>query len=303
MTLPGQQKKSLRRGISELDPLRLYLKEISKIPLLTAEEELELARRARAGDKEAAQRLVEANLRFVIKVARKFQKSGVPLLDLINEGNTGLIEATRRFDPERNVRFLTYAVWWIRQAIQHYLSHGAKTIRVSPKISATLYKLTKLSESMQAEPAALSRDSLAQKLGITVEQLDQALQFARNMLSMEAPLNETGELVLGDMLPQKLFSSAEDLVATDEDVRLLQRLISDLSKKEAAILKMRFGLEGGEPMTLREIGDKLKLSRERIRQLEAQSLNKLRQNVSRIKSEDCLNTNNNLEVYYHHGTI
>jgi RNA polymerase primary sigma factor len=276
MAISRSYPRTYKKRAVELDSFRLYSKEISKFPLLTAEEERELARRARAGDNEAAQKLVEGNLRFVIKMARKFQKSGVPLLDLINEGNTGLIEATQRFDPEKNVRFLTYAVWWIRQAIQHYLSHDGKMIRTSTRTSAIFRKLSQMPELTEMEFGKLRRDSLAEKLGITVEELDRALQFVGNLVSLDAPIDATSELVFGEIIPQELFASAEDIVAAEYNARYLQGLMRVLTAKEVKVLHMRFGLGQEEPMTLQEIGERLGYSRERIRQIEARSLRKLR---------------------------
>jgi RNA polymerase primary sigma factor len=282
-------KKRSKTNATELDPIQVYLKEISKIPLLTREEERELVCRARAGDKQAAQRLVESNLRFVIKIARKFQYSGVSLIDLINEGNIGLIEAVRRFDPEKNVRFLTYAVWWIRQAILHYVTHQGKMIPVGARIGSILYKVSKLSETPRAETGQLDRDVLAEKLGITVRELDEALQFTRNIVSVEEPLDETGEIVYGDTIAKEVVPPAEKLILADQMVRYLRSLMNNLTNTEKKILEMRFGLGDKDPMTLKEIGDEFGLSRERIRQIEVHSLEKLRRLITSSSLANYLN--------------
>ena len=180
---------SNRRNI-EIDAYRLYLKEVIAIPLLTRDGELELAQRSRKGDAEALRRLVEANLRFVVKLAQKFQRPDIPVLDLINEGNIGLIQAARRFDPDRNVRFLTYAVWWIRQAIHCYLTHHGRMIPLGSKITAVLCKLRNLTKSENSEINQVNREMTSRKIGISVEALDHALRLSEKILSLDSRLDE-----------------------------------------------------------------------------------------------------------------
>jgi len=263
--------KSLNRA------MRLYLKEISKIPLLTAEEERELGRRVQRGDKAALQKLIESNLRFVIKIAKKYRKSGLPFLDLINEGNIGLMEAARRFDPERGVRFTSYAVWWIRQAILHYLSQASQAFRISPKTANILYRVaTTLAKKRSEDLETPSRELLAQEIGVSLNELNSSLEATAGTLSLDHPIDEAGDLVLGDTLEQSLVESAESQAITQHLKDQVEQSLGRLSPTESKVLRLRFGLEDDNPLTLKEIGDRMNLSRERIRQIEAQALNKLR---------------------------
>jgi RNA polymerase primary sigma factor len=261
--------------------MRLYLKEISKIPLLTADEEKALGYRVQAGDKEALQKLIESNLRFVIKIAKKYRKSGLPFLDLINEGNVGLIEAARRFDPERKVRFTSYAVWWIRQAILHYLSQASQVYRLSPKTANILYRVaTTLSKRRSEQNENLSREALALEIGVSLKELNASLEATAGTLSLDHPIDENGDLTLGDALEQKSIPSAETRSAGIFLREQVARSLGKLSAMEEKVLRLRFGLDDDNPLTLKQIGDKMSLSRERIRQIEAQALNKLRKSSS-----------------------
>ncbi|MCI0446763.1 RNA polymerase sigma factor RpoD/SigA [bacterium] len=268
----NKQDKSLNRA------MRLYLKEISKIPLLTAEEEKELGRRVQQhGDREALQKLIESNLRFVIKIAKKYRKSGLPFLDLINEGNIGLMEAARRFDPERGVRFTSYAVWWIRQAILHYLSQASQVFRVSPKTANILYRVaTTLARKKSMENETPSREELAKEIGVTLNELNASLEAAAGTLSLDHPIDDSGDLVLGDTLEQHRIQSADIQTVNQHLKDQIGESLGTLSNMEEKVLRLRFGLENDDPMTLKEIGDRMHLSRERIRQIEAQALGKLR---------------------------
>jgi RNA polymerase primary sigma factor len=263
--------KSLNRA------MRLYLKEISKIPLLTADEEKELGRRVQSGDKAALQKLIESNLRFVIKIAKKYRKSGLPFLDLINEGNVGLMEAARRFDPERQVRFTSYAVWWIRQAILHFLSQATQVFRVSPKTANILYRVaTTLAKRRSQDNETLTREALAAEIGVTLNELNSSLEASAGTLSLDHPIDEAGDLVLGDTLEQHIIESAEDIAIQQHLKEQIAESLGSLSNMEERVLRLRFGLDSDDPMTLKEIGDRMSLSRERIRQIEAQALGKLR---------------------------
>jgi len=268
----NKQDKSLNRA------MRLYLKEISKIPLLTAEEEKELGRRVQQhGDREALQKLIESNLRFVIKIAKKYRKSGLPFLDLINEGNIGLMEAARRFDPERGVRFTSYAVWWIRQAILHFLSQASQVFRVSPKTANILYRVaTTLAKRKSEDNVTLSREDLAKEIGVTLNELNASLEAAAGTLSLDHPIDESGDLVLGDTLEQHRIQSADIQTVNQHLKEQIGESLGTLSNMEEKVLRLRFGLDTEDPMTLKEIGDRMHLSRERIRQIEAQALGKLR---------------------------
>jgi len=261
--------------------MRLYLKEISKIPLLTVEEERALGYRAQAGDKDALQKMIESNLRFVIKIAKKYRKSGLPFLDLINEGNVGLIEAARRFDPERKVRFTSYAVWWIRQAILHYLSQATQVYRLSPKTANILYRVaTTLNKRRNEMTEFPSREVLAMEVGVSVKELNASLEATAGTLSLDHPIDENGDLTLGDALEQRIIPSAETSSATIFLKEKIQNSLGKLSTMEEKVLRLRFGLDDDNPLTLKQIGDRMSLSRERIRQIEAQALNKLRKSSS-----------------------
>jgi RNA polymerase primary sigma factor len=268
----NKQDKSLNRA------MRLYLKEISKIPLLTAEEEKELGRRVQQhGDREALQKLIESNLRFVIKIAKKYRKSGLPFLDLINEGNIGLMEAARRFDPERGVRFTSYAVWWIRQAILHFLSQASQVFRVSPKTANILYRVaTTLARKKSQDNETPSREDLAKEIGVTLNELNASLEAAAGTLSLDHPIDDSGDLVLGDTLEQHRIQSADIQTVNQHLKEQIGDSLGTLSNMEENVLRLRFGLDTDDPMTLKEIGDRMHLSRERIRQIEAQALGKLR---------------------------
>jgi RNA polymerase primary sigma factor len=281
----NKQDKSLNRA------MRLYLKEISKIPLLTAEEEKELGRRVQQyGDREALQKLIESNLRFVIKIAKKYRKSGLPFLDLINEGNIGLMEAARRFDPERGVRFTSYAVWWIRQAILHYLSQASQVFRVSPKTANILYRVaTTLARKKSMENETPSREDLAKEIGVTLNELNASLEAAAGTLSLDHPIDDSGDLVLGDTLEQHRIQSADIQTVNQHLKDQIGESLGTLSNMEEKVLRLRFGLDNDDPMTLKEIGDRMHLSRERIRQIEAQALGKLRRSSGAPALESYLN--------------
>jgi RNA polymerase primary sigma factor len=269
------KEKSLNKA------MRLYLKEISRIPLLTVEEEKALGYLAQKGDKEALQKMIESNLRFVIKIAKKYRKSGLPFLDLINEGNIGLIEAARRFDPDRQVRFTSYAVWWIRQAILHYLSQATQVYRISPKTANILDRVaTTLSKRRSEQNETPSREDLAREIGVTVRELNASLEATAGTLSLDQPIDDAGDLRLSDALEQTRIPSAESITADMFLREQINRSLGNLSNMESAVLKLRFGLDDDNPLTLKQIGDRMHLSRERIRQIEAQALNKLRKSSS-----------------------
>jgi len=270
--MPPSDKKSQQSSRE----MRLYLKEISKIPLLTAGEEKELGARVQKGDTAALQKLVESNLRFVIKISKKYRGFGLSFLDLINEGNLGLIEAARRFDPERNVRFTSYAVWWIRQAILHALTSMGHPLRLPAKISNTMFRMGK---TITKKTAELNRkptmEEIAADMGMDEKELSSMVEVAGGATSLSQPLDERGELVLEDVLMDNSTSVEEEL-----ESQFLNKHVGEamarLDENERKILILRFGLEDGTSRTLKEIGDSMGLSRERIRQIEAKALNKIR---------------------------
>jgi RNA polymerase primary sigma factor len=256
--------------------LWLYLKEISRIPLLTVEEEQCLAVRARKGDQEAILQLVQANLRFVIKIAKRYQNAGLPLMDLIGEGNIGLIEAARRFDPDRKVRFATYAVWWIRQAILYAMSRFSRPFRISPKAANILNRVSAATSYPKQETDEIDPERLACEIGVSLEELNVALEASGTSLSFDAPMDEKGEIRLSDVIEQKVIPSAETTVMHASTRELLRESVHRLNPREREVILLRFGLNNDAPLTLNEVGKRLGFSRERIRQIEVQALQKLR---------------------------
>jgi len=270
----GKKDNSPKQTTREL---RLYLKEISKIPLLTPEQEKELGSRAKNGDKDALKRLVEANLRFVIKIAKKYRGYGLSFLDLINEGNLGLIEAARRFDPDRNVKFTSYAVWWIRQAILHTLSELGHPLRLPSKVSNTLYRVNsvirKKTNDLQRKPTLTE---IANEVGVSEKELNSVIGLANDATSLSQPVDREGDLFVGDTLEQTSEPSVEDKIVTEYMHEQLQEVLKGLAPNEQKVIRLRFGLDDETPRTLKEIGDEMGLSRERIRQIESKALHKLR---------------------------
>ena len=265
---------------AEAATLRRYLKEISRYPTLTHEEELELARRIKEGDQEALKKLVESNLRFVVTYAKRFRNPNVSLLDLIHEGNLGLIQAAKKYDPfqeGQDVKFITYAVWWIRQAILHALAEHAGTFRLPQKQANLLYRLERvrkeLTEGLGRNP---TEDELAERVGIPVEEVRLLTRVAQGSVSLSEPVGEEGESELGDLVEQTLLPDVDERIVLDSFRQTLKSALEELPERERRVLELRYGLEDDEPRTLREIGEILGLSRERVRQLELRALNQLR---------------------------
>jgi RNA polymerase primary sigma factor len=265
----------------ERDPeaslLRRYLAEIGRFPQVTPEEEKELGRRIQQGDTAALRRLVEANLRFVVAYAKRYRHSRVSLLDLINEGNIGLIQAAKKFDPERNVKFITYAVWWIRQAILHALSEHGASFRLPQKQANVLYRLERSRQALGRElERTPTEQELADELGLEPEDVRVLLASNQNILSLNEPVDEEGEAEFGDLLQQYVVPDTDEEMLRRSFGETLREALAALSEKERQILSLRFGLEDDKPLTLREIGEALGISRERVRQIESQALTKLR---------------------------
>ena len=256
--------------------LRVYLKEIMTIPLLTREQEGELARRARAGDEAAKARLTEANLRLVVQIARRYLNRGLPLPDLIEEGNIGLLRAVEKFDAERGTRFSTYATWWIRQAIVRALANQARTIRLPVHIELLLgrYKREqqRLTQELERPP---TMEELATALGTTVDQVEELEEIRLQPVSLETPIGE-GEGRVSDLIADPSADPRDTLVSLFRERTDLVSVLDDLAANERTVLRRRFGLEGDPPEKLEAIGQRLGLTRERIRQVEAAGLRKLR---------------------------
>jgi RNA polymerase primary sigma factor len=265
------------RVVEGPDTLRLYLKEISRFPQLTPEEEKKLGARAQKGDEEAFQKLIEANLRFVVAMAKKYARSGYPLHELINEGNLGLIEAVSRFDPSRGVRFITYASWWIRQAILAAIAHHGQVFRLPPKLKHELYrfdsKVARLTQELGHRPSV---DEISKGLGMEEQDVRQMMEGTPTEVSLDTPIGEGAEMRLEELIQDQSVTPVDELLIARSFEEQLQALLSQLDEKERVIIERRFGLGDREPQTLAEIGSDMKLSRERIRQIEERALGKLR---------------------------
>ncbi len=256
--------------------LVVYLKEIGAIPLLTHEDEHELARRVRAGDEAAKARMVEANLRLVVQIARRYLNRGLPLPDLIEEGNLGLIRAVEKFDPDRGTRFSTYATWWIRHVIVRALANQARIIRLPVHVEQMLGRLAKEQRRLTQEfGRAPTTEELAQALGTTPEQVIELEEIRQHPVSLDAPVGE-GETSLGETVPDTTADPNEALTRLFHERADLVSVLDDLAVNERAVLRRRFGLEDAPPQTLEAIGRVMGLSRERVRQIEAAALRKLR---------------------------
>jgi len=269
------------------DPVQTYLREIGQIPLLTAEEERELARRARRGDQDAKARLAAANLRLVVSIAKRYTGLGLPLLDLIQEGNVGLMRAIEKFDPERGYKFSTYATWWIRQAITRALTQTSRSIRLPESLIQRLRRLQEAETAwIQEHGEPPTDEELAEILGIPVEQVQEARQAPQYTPSLDQPLDEEEEgdeleqLISNGSLPSPLRTALKELRREE-----LRKALEVLSERERRVLSLRYGLEDDEPKTLEETGKLLGISRERVRQIQNEALEKLRQPKIRRRLE------------------
>jgi len=280
---------SVPEGVAIDDPVRMYLKEIGRIPLLTAEEEIELAKRIEQGDEEAKRRLAEANLRLVVSIAKRYVGRGMLFLDLIQEGNLGLIKAVEKFDYRKGFKFSTYATWWIRQAITRAIADQARTIRIPVHMVETINKLVRVNRQLMQE---LGRDptpeEIAQEMDIPEERVREIMKIAQEPVSLETPIGEEEDSHLGD------FIEDEDALAPAEAASFillkeqLEEVLETLTPRERDVLRLRFGLEDGKARTLEEVGQKFNVTRERIRQIEAKALRKLRHPTRSKKLKDYL---------------
>ena len=262
---------------ASLDSLNVYIRDIAKFKLLSADEEKELGRRIREGDQEAVDRLVEANLRFVVHYAKRYRGLGLSYMDLIHEGSLGLIEAAKRFDPGRNVKFISYAVWWVRQAIFHSLSDHARVFRLPQKLSGQVSRLATAREKLKLElERTPTTEELSERTAFSKEEVERLLLAAGDDVSLSTAVGEDGTLELGDTLEQDSVPSVEVEMIRSSFERRIQDMVGGLDEKEREVMRMRFGLDGDEPKTLQEIGETMGLSRERIRQIESRAKEKLR---------------------------
>jgi len=279
----------LLEGIGTEDPVRMYLKEIGTVPLLTAEEEYALAMKKQEGDEYAKQRLIEANLRLVVSIAKRYTGRGMSFLDLVQEGNLGLIKGVEKFDPEKGFKLSTYATWWIRQSVTRALADQARTIRVPVHMVETINKMSKMQRKLTLELGyEPSVKELAEHLDMTEEKVQEIMQIAREPASLETPIGEEDDSNLGDFVADANVLSPEGNVESVMLREHIDSLLDDLKERERQVIVLRFGLEDGHPRTLEEVGREFNVTRERIRQIEAKALRKLRNPVRSKRIRDFL---------------
>ena len=280
---------SVPEGVSIEDPVRMYLKEIGKVPLLSAEEEIKLAQRMEEGDEDAKKRLAEANLRLVVSIAKRYVGRGMLFLDLIQEGNLGLIKAVEKFDYRKGYKFSTYATWWIRQAITRAIADQARTIRIPVHMVETINKLIRVSRQLLQE---LGREptpeEIAEEMHMSVERVREILKISQEPVSLETPIGEEEDSHLGDFIQDDNVPVPADAAAFTMLKEQLEDVLSTLTDREQKVLRLRFGLDDGRARTLEEVGKEFNVTRERIRQIEAKALRKLRHPSRSRKLRDYL---------------
>lgn len=274
------------------DSVRLYLREIGKIPLLSNEEEVDLAYRIVKGEKKAKDKMVEANMRLVVSIAKRYSGRGLDFLDLIQEGNTGLLRAVEKFDPDKGFKFSTYATWWIRQAITRAIADQARTIRIPVHMVETINKVLratrKLTNELNREPTV---EEIAKEMGMEPEKVDYVMKIKQDIASLDATVGRDGDdedSVLGDFIEDEGRVSPEDAAAAQMLKEQIAEILSSLSEREQKVVKLRFGIGGGRPHTLEEVGVEFSVTRERIRQIEAKALSKLRKHKDTKKLHEYL---------------
>ena len=282
-------ESTIPKSIAVDDPVRMYLKEIGKVPLLSADEEIELAKRMEKGDEEAKKRLCEANLRLVVSIAKRYVGRGMLFLDLIQEGNLGLIKAVDKFDYTKGYKFSTYATWWIRQAITRSIADQARTIRIPVHMVETINKLIRVSRQLlQTYGREPSPEEIAKEMGISVEKVREIQKIAQEPVSLETPIGEEEDGHLGDFIPDEDVPAPAEAAAFSMLKEQLVEVLDTLTEREPKVLKPSFGLEDGRARTLEEVGKEFDVTRERIRQIEAKSLRKLRHPSRSKKLKDYL---------------
>ena len=280
---------SIPEGVNVDDPVRMYLKEIGKVPLLSAEEEIELASRIEQGDQEAKKKLAEANLRLVVSIAKRYVGRGMLFLDLIQEGNLGLLKAVEKFDYRKGFKFSTYATWWIRQAITRAIADQARTIRIPVHMVETINKLIRverqLLQELGREPTP---DEIAKEMEMDVDKVREIMKIAQEPVSLETPIGEEEDSHLGDFIPDDDAPAPAEAAAYTMLKEQLMDVLDTLTPREEKVLRLRFGLDDGRARTLEEVGKEFKVTRERIRQIEAKALRKLRHPSRSKKLKDYL---------------
>ena len=280
---------SVPDGVSIEDPVRMYLKEIGKVPLLSAEEEIDLAKRMELGDEEAKKRLAEANLRLVVSIAKRYVGRGMLFLDLIQEGNLGLIKAVEKFDYRKGYKFSTYATWWIRQAITRAIADQARTIRIPVHMVETINKLIRVSRQLLQELGREPQpEEIAEEMNMPVERVREILKISQEPVSLETPIGEEEDSHLGDFIQDDNVPVPAEAAAFTLLKELLVEVLGTLTEREQKVLRLRFGLDDGRARTLEEVGKEFNVTRERIRQIEAKALRKLRHPSRSRKLKDFL---------------
>ena len=266
-----------QEGLAIDDPVRMYLKEIGKVPLLDAEEEKELARRMAEGDENAKNKLVEANLRLVVSIAKRYVGKGMFFLDLIQEGNLGLVKAVEKFDYQKGYKFSTYATWWIRQAITRAIADQARTIRIPVHMVETIHQVSRYSRQMLQELGReATAEEIGEKMGMSAEKVREIMKIAQDPVSLETPIGEEEDSHLGDFIPDDDTPAPADAASAAILREVIERELHTLTPREEHVIKLRFGLYDGRTRTLEEVGKEFDITRERIRQIEAKALRKLR---------------------------
>ena len=280
-TIADKNAESLEDPPGELNVMRAYMQEIGKTPLLTPEEEVELAARIKKGDKKARDQMISANLRLVVKIAHDYNNFGLPLLDLISEGNIGLIKAVERFDPSKGGKLSTYAAWWIKQAIKLALANQSKTIRLPVHLVDKIAKMrqvtSKLAEELDREPAD---EEIAYEMGISVNRIAHLKSVSVRPSSLDAPVGEDNDTNFGDLIRDDMQSTPLENLQQKSTYDDIQSVIDLLEPREKEIVQLRFGLDGNHPLTLEEVGDRFNITRERVRQIQMIALHKMRQIMS-----------------------
>ena len=289
VSIEEQLDLSVPEGIAIDDPVRMYLKEIGKVPLLTADEEIELAKRLENGDEDAKQKLAEANLRLVVSIAKRYVGRGMLFLDLIQEGNLGLIKAVEKFDYRKGFKFSTYATWWIRQAITRAIADQARTIRIPVHMVETINKLIRVSRQLLQEYGREpTPEEIAKEMNISEAKVREIIKIAQEPVSLETPIGEEEDSHLGDFIPDEDAPAPAEAASFALMKEQLMEVLDTLTPREEKVLRLRFGLDDGHQRTLEEVGKEFNVTRERIRQIEAKALRKLRHPSRSKKLRDYL---------------